>query len=88
MPLLLQKWAAIADDNINLFPLLECFSCIALAIKDMFLPYAPLVWQRSIRLTQNTLMQAQVHNTYLGIRGGPNQRRTEQGFYYYIVRPI
>lgn len=58
MPPLFEKWNTLGDDDKNLFPLLECLSSIATAIQIGFLPYARPVFERSVRLIENTLQES------------------------------
>lgn len=44
------KWAALGDDDKELFPLLECLSSVATALHEAFLPYCEPVFQRFFRL--------------------------------------
>lgn len=55
MPILLSKWNTLADTDVNLFPLLECLSFVAAALGSGFIPFAALVYERSIRLIHTTL---------------------------------
>lgn len=43
---LMAKWAALGDDDKELFPLLECISSVATALHEAFLPYCEPVFQR------------------------------------------
>lgn len=57
MPPLIEKWNALTDDNMELFPLLEALSSIATAMGPGFARFAPPVFERCIRLISNTLAQ-------------------------------
>lgn len=46
----MSKWAALGDDDKELFPLLECLSSVATALHEAFLPYCEPVFQRFLRL--------------------------------------
>ncbi|KAI8911544.1 armadillo-type protein [Gorgonomyces haynaldii] len=61
MPILLNKWSGMADDDRGLFPLLECLSSVAIAVGKGFQPYAPAIWERCIRIIRNTLVQIQAY---------------------------
>lgn len=68
MPLLMAKWQQVPDDSRNIFPIFEvyfnlikCLSCIAIAIKDLFAPFALPVWNRCLRLITECLMAAKAH---------------------------
>ncbi|CAK4070930.1 unnamed protein product [Aphanomyces euteiches] len=58
MPPLIAKWNAIADDNPELFPLLECLTSIASALHAGFQEYARPVLDRCIRLIENGLLSS------------------------------
>eukprot|EP00732_Lithocolla_globosa_P001503 Lithocolla_globosa_v1_NODE_763_length_3322_cov_30.849403.p1 type:complete len:909 gc:universal NODE_763_length_3322_cov_30.849403:3268-542(-) len=55
MPPLIMKWHHLQDDDRDLFPLLECLSSIATAMGLGFLPFAPPVFERCVRLIQKTI---------------------------------
>ncbi|XP_053952667.1 transportin-1-like [Anastrepha ludens] len=57
MPPLIKKWNLLKDDDKDLFPLLECLSSIATALKSGFLPYCDLFYPRCISLVEQTLNQ-------------------------------
>jgi len=59
MPPLISKWNALADDNPELFPLLESLSSVAMAMGPGFFPFAAPVFERSVRIIANTLVQLQ-----------------------------
>ncbi|KAL2313475.1 Importin subunit beta-2 [Schizosaccharomyces pombe] len=52
---LLQKWSMIPDDDPNLFPLFECLSSVAVALRDGFAPFAAETYARTFRILRNTL---------------------------------
>lgn len=58
MPPLIEKWNTLKDDDRGLFPLLECLSSVATALKTGFLPYCEPVFQRCLSLIQQTLQQS------------------------------
>uniref|UniRef100_H3AW35 Transportin-1 n=1 Tax=Latimeria chalumnae TaxID=7897 RepID=H3AW35_LATCH len=62
MPPLIQKWNMLKDEDKDLFPLLECLSSVATALQSGFLPYCEPVYQRCVKLVQNTLTQVLCHN--------------------------
>ncbi|EPX73852.1 karyopherin Kap104 [Schizosaccharomyces octosporus yFS286] len=55
MPPLLQKWSTISEDDPNIFPLLECLSSVAVALKEGFAPFAAETYARTFRMLHNTL---------------------------------
>ncbi|XP_031565450.1 transportin-1-like [Actinia tenebrosa] len=60
MPPLIQKWNQLKDEDKDLFPLLECLSSVATALRSGFLPYAGPVFQRCVSLVEKTLTQSLV----------------------------
>lgn len=60
MPPLIQKWNQLKDEDKDLFPLLECLSSVATALRSGFLPYAEPVFQRCVSLVEQTLTQSVV----------------------------
>ncbi|XP_020891809.1 transportin-1 [Exaiptasia diaphana] len=58
MPPLIQKWNELKDEDKDLFPLLECLSSVATALRSGFLPYARPVFQRCVSLVEKTLAQS------------------------------
>ncbi|XP_026104559.1 transportin-1-like isoform X3 [Carassius auratus] len=62
MPPLIQKWNQLKDEDKDLFPLLECLSSVATALRSGFLPYCEPVYQRCVSLVQKTLAQAVVRS--------------------------
>uniref|UniRef100_A0A1I8F0A0 Importin N-terminal domain-containing protein n=1 Tax=Wuchereria bancrofti TaxID=6293 RepID=A0A1I8F0A0_WUCBA len=57
---LMSKWAALGDDDKELFPLLECLSSVATALHEAFLPYCEPVFQRCTALIGRCLQQSQL----------------------------
>jgi len=57
MPPLIVRWNALPDDNPGLLPLLECLTSIATALGDGFINFAPPVYQRCLRIVENTIIQ-------------------------------
>ncbi|KAF9243191.1 armadillo-type protein [Melanogaster broomeanus] len=47
MPPLTARWNKLQDDEDDLIPLLECLASVTIAMGPGFVPYAPLVFQRS-----------------------------------------
>ena len=60
MPPLIQKWNQLKDEDKDLFPLLECLSSVATALRSGFFPYAEPVFQRCVSLVEQTLTQSVV----------------------------
>ena len=50
LPPLINKWTSLPDNDKELWPLLECLSCVASSLGDKFLPMAPEVYGRAFRI--------------------------------------
>ncbi|KAF9899437.1 hypothetical protein BX616_003033, partial [Lobosporangium transversale] len=61
MPCLIEKWQKLQDDDRDLFPLFECLSSVTTALGQGFLPFAPPVFERCVKIVHANLMQAQMH---------------------------
>ncbi|KAK3816263.1 MAG: armadillo-type protein [Benniella sp.] len=61
MPCLIEKWQRLQDDDRDLFPLFECLSSVTTALGQGFLPFAPPVFERCVKIVHANLMQAQMH---------------------------
>lgn len=59
LPPLIEKWGQLNDDDHNLWPLLECMSSVTATLGHKFAPYAPPVFERSVRILHNNLVQDQ-----------------------------
>uniref|UniRef100_A0AC35U8E7 Importin N-terminal domain-containing protein n=1 Tax=Rhabditophanes sp. KR3021 TaxID=114890 RepID=A0AC35U8E7_9BILA len=57
MPILMEKWSRIDDDDRELYSLLECLSSIANALHQDFFPYSEAVFQRCIFLISKSLYE-------------------------------
>ena len=68
MPPLIQKWNQLKDEDKDLFPLLECLSSVATALRSGFLPYAEPVFQRCVSLVEQTLAQSVVRIRCTNVR--------------------
>ncbi|KAE9979019.1 hypothetical protein EG327_007180 [Venturia inaequalis] len=55
MPALLQRWARVADQSREMFPLLECLSYVALALGETFTPFAEPIFTRCISIIHQNL---------------------------------
>jgi transportin-1 len=55
LPPLIAKWNQLADSDRQLFPLLECLSSVAQALRSGFQEFAQPVWERCLRIIQGTL---------------------------------
>lgn len=64
MPPLIQKWNQLKDEDKDLFPLLECLSSVATALRSGFFPYAEPVFQRCVSLVEQTLTQSVASQTH------------------------
>lgn len=61
MPPLINQWQILSDDDRALFPLLECLSAVTTAVGLGFQPYAQPVFERCVKLVNDTLVQLQMH---------------------------
>ncbi|KAK9464862.1 armadillo-type protein [Lipomyces arxii] len=59
LPPLIDRWQKLADDDTNLFPLLECLSSVTAALGEHFAPFAQPVFQRAINILQKNLVMVQ-----------------------------
>ncbi|CCF57085.1 hypothetical protein KAFR_0C00900 [Kazachstania africana CBS 2517] len=50
LPHLINKWTSLPDNDKELWPLLECLSCVASSLGEKFLPMAPDVFSRAYRI--------------------------------------
>ncbi|CAH7670873.1 armadillo-type protein [Phakopsora pachyrhizi] len=55
MPSLIERWQKLGDDDQDLIPLLECLSSVVVAIGPAFLPYAPAVFERCVRIVASNI---------------------------------
>lgn len=67
MPALITRWHKVTDQSRELFPLLECLSYVAAALGDAFVPFAPPVFTRCIKIIHQNLEEymAAVNNPIL-----------------------
>ncbi|KAF9582537.1 hypothetical protein BGW38_000088, partial [Lunasporangiospora selenospora] len=61
MPCLIEKWQNLQDDDRDLFPLFECLSSVTTALGQGFLPFAPPVFERCVKIVHSNLAQAQMN---------------------------
>jgi len=59
MPPLMRRWDQLNDNDRNIFPLLECLTNIAQALKTGFLPFAQPVFNRCVKIIHKTLLEQQ-----------------------------
>lgn len=50
LPHLINKWGSLPDQDKELWPLLECLSCVASSLGERFAPMAPEVYARAYRI--------------------------------------
>ncbi|MBW0480886.1 hypothetical protein O181_020601 [Austropuccinia psidii MF-1] len=62
MPSLIERWQKLTDDDPDLIPLLECLSSVVVAIGPAFLPYAPAVFERCVRIVSTNI---DIFETYM-----------------------
>lgn len=58
---LIAKWNTLRDDDDDLFPLLECLSSVAVALRMGFAPFAEPIYKRCITLIEKTLLEETVY---------------------------
>jgi transportin-1 len=58
MPALVERWQKVGDESRELFPLLECFSYVAMALNDAFAPYAQPIFRRCVQIIHQNLEQS------------------------------
>lgn len=63
LPPLFANWQSLADDDTDLWPLLECMSVVAAAMGEAFAPYAVPVYERAIKILANALLLNQEVHT-------------------------
>lgn len=61
MPSLIKRWTNIADDDRDLFPLLECLASVTIALGPGFAPFAPPVFSRCIQILHQNLAHMDAH---------------------------
>jgi len=59
MPPLIKRWNEVNDNDRGIFPLLECLTSVAQALRTGFLPFAQPVFNRSLKIIRNTLLEQQ-----------------------------
>lgn len=64
LPPLIIKWNQLADDDLNLLPLLECITSVASALGVGFQPFAAPVYQRCLRMIETTLVSQSVGHSF------------------------
>eukprot|EP00842_Homolaphlyctis_polyrhiza_P004959 jgi/Hompol1/5464/HPOL_004458-RA len=57
VPRLMEKWDSLDDNNPDIFPLFECFSSLAVSFGTGFMPLAPTIWSRCLRIIHGSLIQ-------------------------------
>ncbi|KAF2757156.1 ARM repeat-containing protein [Pseudovirgaria hyperparasitica] len=55
MPALIDRWNKVSDQSREMFPLLECLSYVATALKSEFAPFAKPIFTRCITIIQQNL---------------------------------
>ncbi|KAL1921910.1 uncharacterized protein VTP21DRAFT_10552 [Calcarisporiella thermophila] len=72
MPPLIEKWNQVADDDTDLFPLLESLAAITAALGLGFQPFAPPVFDRCVKLVHSNLVQRQMYQQNPNIVNEPD----------------
>ncbi|ODV98220.1 hypothetical protein PACTADRAFT_38083 [Pachysolen tannophilus NRRL Y-2460] len=57
LPPLIEKWHSLADDDKDLWPLLECMSSVAASLGESFAPYGMPVYDRAFKILANCVEQ-------------------------------
>ncbi|CAK7241403.1 MAG: hypothetical protein STHCBS139747_002864 [Sporothrix thermara] len=67
IPALFKRYDSVTDQSRELFPLLECFSYVAMSLGSVFAPYAQPVFRRCVNIIHQNLEQslAAASNTHL-----------------------
>ncbi|KAG6355876.1 hypothetical protein INS49_015260 [Diaporthe citri] len=63
MPALIDRWQKVSDESREIFPLLECFSYVAMAMRDEFAPYAHPIFRRCVTIIHQNLEQTMAAKT-------------------------
>lgn len=63
MPALIDRWQKVADESREVFPLLECLSYVAMAMRDAFAPYAQPIFRRCVTIIHTNLEQTLTSKT-------------------------
>ncbi|EJD42027.1 ARM repeat-containing protein [Auricularia subglabra TFB-10046 SS5] len=74
VPPLISRWERLRDDDFDLVPLLECLSCVTIAIGPGFVPYAGPVFDRCHGLISRSLVQFQQYEGNKDAYGEPDKQ--------------
>lgn len=55
LPPLMTKWQELSDDDVALWPLLECMASVAATLREIFAPFAVQVYQRAFKILNNCI---------------------------------
>ena len=55
MPAIIDRWTKVSDQSQELFPMLECLSYVATALRDSFAPFAVPIFHRCINIVRQNL---------------------------------
>lgn len=55
MPAIMERWQKVSDESQELFPMLECLSYVATALRTAFADFAEPIFQRCIRIVHQNL---------------------------------
>ncbi|KAF2033997.1 ARM repeat-containing protein [Setomelanomma holmii] len=64
MPALIQRWNKVSDQSREMFPLLECLSYVATALKELFTPYAAGIFARCVNIIHRNLEEAAIAHSH------------------------
>jgi transportin-1 len=62
MPPLLELWECTEDDNPEIFALFNCFIHISKALQNEFVPFAPQIYFRSLKMIEKYLIEVNAAN--------------------------
>lgn len=60
LPPLMQKWSALEDDDVALWPLLECMATVAATLGEAFAPCAVPVYERAVKILSTCIETSRV----------------------------
>ncbi|KAI9726342.1 MAG: hypothetical protein M1828_001616 [Chrysothrix sp. TS-e1954] len=72
MPALLKRWEKVADNSMEMAPLLECLSYVTTALGNTFSPYAAPIFNRCVKIIYQNLQDS------LAASKNPAMDRTDQ----------
>ena len=61
MPALLARYSSLVEDDLEVFPLLECLTSVSTSLGPGFAPYVAPIWARCLQMISVTLQQWSMH---------------------------